>query len=497
MTDNLKYLVILLLTLVSCKSSIPDTSKVTDSGKQPIISPDYTDITIPYNIAPLNFEITEECEESVARISDSEGKEIIAKGPIVKWDEGDWHKLLENNKGKELTGELFTRKGDRWQRSVYALEVTDEPIDRYFSYRLIEPSFVYYNRMALNQRDLTSWDVQTIHNTFYVPNEKGMQCMNCHVPRNNNADNHSQFHIRGEKGGTIIIEGDKVKKIKLTTDRVPSAEVYPAWHPELDLIAYSINGTKQYFHTTDIQKIEVLDVSSDLILYDSENETVLRVTDTPDLLETFPGWSPDGKRLYFSCARVPEGVEADSLKYAYDKVRYDILSLPFDPATRRFTSEVPDTVLCVSEIGKSASLPRISPDGRYMLTCVSDYGTFHIWHSGSDLWLTDLSTGETNPLHEANSDNVDSYHSWSSNSRWIVFSSRRDDHGFTRPYIAYVGNDGKTSNAFVVPQKNPRYYRELFKSFNVPELLVNPVEADRAAILDAVEGAPLQVADIQ
>lgn len=495
MINTIKYAIILLFIAAGCTPSIPPAGQVIETGTLPSISPDYVDVTIPPNIAPLNFEITDSCEESIASFTDEAGTIISARGPMVRWNESDWRRLLENNYGKQLTGSVYTRHGDNWTRKDFSVNVADEPIDRYFSYRLIEPSFVYYNQISLNQRDLTSWDVKAIHNNQYVPDEAGISCMNCHVPRNNNADYHSQFHVRKANGGTVIINGDKVKKIKLTTDSIPSVGVYPAWHPSLDMIAYSINGTKQYFFTNDPQKVEVLDEWSDLILYDSENETVERVTDTKDILETFPAWSPDGTRLYFSAARLPEGVRPDSLKKEFDKIRYDILSLPFDPSSRRFTSSVPDTVLCVSAIGKSASLPRISPDGRYMLTCVGDFGTFHIWHRSSDLWLTDLATGITTPLDAANSDDVDSYHSWSSNSRWVIFSSRRDDKGFTCPYIAYINSDGRPSKAFVVPQKNPRYYRELFKSFNVPEFLVNPVQADRAAILDAINSEPLQVAD--
>lgn len=496
--NTLKYTILLvtvLTALTGCGPSVPSNDKVTANPDSPTISPDYTSVTIPPNIAPLNFEIMEECDESMATIGDDSGHMIKARGPIVKWNEKEWRKLAESNKGKTLSGAVYLRHGKEWTRKDFKVDVAEEPIDRYFSYRLIEPSFVYFNQVALNQRDLTSWDVETIHNNNYVPDESSMSCMNCHVPRNNNADNHSQFHVRNTNGGTVIIVGSHAKKVKLTTDSVPSAGVYPAWHPTEELIAYSMNGTKQYFYTRDPQKVEVLDQWSDLILYDSENETVKRITATPDVLETFPAWNPEGNRLYFSAARVPESAPEDSLQKAYDSVRYDILSLPFDMETKRFTKTEPDTVLCVSRDGKSASLPRISPDGRYMLTCVGDYGTFHIWHKSSDLWLTDLATGETRPLDAANSRDVDSYHSWSSNSRWVIFSSRRDDHGFTRPYIAYIDKDGNPSKAFIVPQENPRYYKELFKSYNVPEFMVNPVETDRATILDAVESTPIQVAD--
>lgn len=44
-------------------------------------------------------------------------------------------------------------------------------------------------------------------------------------------------------------------------------------------------------------------------------------------------------------------------------------------------------------------------------------------------------------LKEVNSSDAESYHSWSSNSRWFVFSSRRDDGLYTRLYIAHASPD--------------------------------------------------------
>ncbi|MDE5850528.1 MAG: hypothetical protein K2H38_10330, partial [Muribaculaceae bacterium] len=142
--------------------------------------------------------------------------------------------------------------------------------------------------------------------------------------------------------------------------------------------------------------------------------------------------------------------------------------------------------------GESALLPRISPDGRYLLYCKAPYGTFHIWHKESDLWMKDLKTGEERSLSNANSGDTDSYHTWASNGRWIVFSSRRDDGSYTRPYIAYIDAQGRDHKAFVVPQENPAYYRELMKSYNVPEFLVAPVDVSRQDILRQVNAPARQ-----
>ena len=80
------------------------------------------------------------------------------------------------------------------------------------------------------------------------------------------------------------------------------------------------------------------------------------------------------------------------------------------------------------------------------------------------------------PLVEVNSDDVESYHSWSSNSRWFVFSSRRIDGLYTRPYIAYVDEDGKVGKPFLLPQKDAGFYQSFMKSFNIPEFITGKVK---------------------
>ncbi len=110
------------------------------------------------------------------------------------------------------------------------------------------------------------------------------------------------------------------------------------------------------------------------------------------------------------------------------------------------------------------------------------YGNFSIWHKDADLYQVDLSTGVYRPLAVLNSEDVESYHSWSSNSRWVVFSSRRIDGLYTRPYIAYVDADGNEHKPFLLPQKDTDYYAGLMKSFNVPEFITGEVKANAYTI---------------
>ena len=279
--------------------------------------------------------------------------------------------------------------------------------------------------------------------------------------------------------------------------------VYPYWHPSGRYIAYSTNTTRQLFHSADPNRIEVFDEASDLQVYDVEkNELLLSPLLKQDsIYETYPVFSADGRSLYF-CAAVeneelkmkneefPSGhgagsnneAAADSsffiLHSSLNDLRYNLCRIDFDPATGTFGNRI-DTIVNAASQHKSISFPRPSYDGRFLCYTLSDYGQFCIWHHEADLYLLDLATGVSRLMDGANSEDTESFHNWSTNSRWLVLSSRRDDGLFTRPYFCHVNADGVVSKAFMLPQRNPRrFYRDRFFSFNVPEFIIAPTQFD-------------------
>ena len=101
---------------------------------------------------------------------------------------------------------------------------------------------------------------------------------------------------------------------------------------------------------------------------------------------------------------------------------------------------------------------------------VANYGTFPLFHPETMLYLADLRTGEVRPMDEIKGDKSDSYHSWSSNSRWFVFASKRGDGQYGKPYFCHLDENGRTTKPFALPQKSARFYVYNLKSFNVPDM---------------------------
>ena len=323
--------------------------------------------------------------------------------------------------------------------------------------------------------------MHTIYENNRTYDEKNNHCINCHNYQNYSSKNFL-FHVRANHGGTMIIENGKAKKVQLKDSTIITSGVYPSWHPRLNMIAFSTNKTGQTFHLYHKEMIEVIDEASDLLLYDVDKNEIRHILRTRGQLETFPCWTPDGKQLYYCSADISNGVDlnqTDSVLTAYiithyDSIRYNLMKLDFDEKTLQFSE--PQTVIDCAAMGKSVTVPRVSPDGKYLLYTLGDYGQFHIWHKSSDLWIKNLETGDEYPLTESNSPDIDSFHSWSSNGRWFVFSSRRDDGNYSRPYIAYFDKEGHSRKAFMLPQEDPEHSILLLKSYNVPELTKDAVE---------------------
>ena len=482
-----QFLTVAMLLLASCANhpDVPSSSK--EAKSLPAIFPDYCDVTVPCNIAPLNFMLSaDEYEACVARLTTPDGQQqTYGSGVKVQIPESEWHAMLDVSKGKSIKVEVWGQKEGEWLSfNPFEIHVAEDPIDEYVSYRLIEPSYVAWTFMEIAQRNLTSFEESQIFNNEITMNDKKIgQCINCHSYQNYKTDN-MLFHVRLANAGTVIVNDGKVSRVNMKRDYTISGGVYPAWHPTAKLVAFSTNKTRQAFHTANPNKIEVYDLASDMILYDVVTDSVSIVSNDSTLLEVYPTWSPDGKYLYY-CKSVPlpEELRDKDIRSTYPKIQYNLYRRSFDVSSHDFGEE--ELVYDAASADKSVTLPRISPDGRYLLFALGQYGCFHSRHHDADIVCIPMDnftgtalTAETSSaidLSLLNSkDYSDSYPSWSSNGHWIMCASRRDDDNYSRVYFAYF-NNGKVSKAFLMPQENPELHLSLLKSYNRPEFMVEPV----------------------
>ena len=456
--------------LAACSTAVENAKQ---EATLPQIYPDYVGVTVPVNIAPLCFNMADESAQYIdAVVTDSHGNSLHAQGEeSVDFDIDDWHALLGKNGGDSLSVTVSAKYEDGWHTySAFSIYVSPDSIDYGLCYRLIAPGYEVWSKMGIYERDLSSFDERAL-----IENTQFEGCVNCHsFNRGNPAD--MSLHIRGPHGATLISHnGSPITAYNTKTDQTLGFCVYPYWHPSGKYIAYSTNSTSQLFHSADSNRIEVFDTASDLQVYDVEKNKLLitPVLKQDSIYETYPVFSADGRSLYFCAAQaIPEG------SYKLDSIRYNLCRIDFNPETGTFGDSI-ETVIDAVAQGKSVSFPRPSYDGRYICYTLSDYGQFSIWHHEADLYMLDLTTKRSTAMNNANSDDTESFHNWSTNSRWMVLSSRRDDGLFTRPYFCHVDKNGVVGKAFMLPQRNPRkFYRDRFLSFNVPDFVINPTRFD-------------------
>jgi hypothetical protein len=489
---------ILFFGLLFCQGCDKEPAGNTENtGRMPVIAPDYTDVTIPPNIAAMNFVIREEGTSfKISATSEGNKYKIILKSSdgIVRFPERAWKKIIGDSRGGRITIRIYSSGGKgqipKEYEPVY-MNVADEPVDGYLTYRLIYPGYYSWSNIKIVQRSIESFEEESLIENQILE----MNCVNCH---SFNQYNPGKFlvHIRGSKGGTYFVEKDKITRRDLKIDAMPGGATYPSWHPGGRYVAFSSNQVRQHFYSEPSKSIEVFDLVSDMILFDIEKNDIVLVkdADTTGYQKTFPSWSPDGRYLYY--CRVLQGKIASTVTMEDLKsTRYDIVRQPFEPESGSFGE--PEIVVNASGAGKSASFPRVSPDGRFLVYTLHDYGTFPMWHREADLHILDLQSGESRKM-ELNSNETESYHTWSSNSSWLVFSSKRTDGRSTRPFLAYIDSQGRSGKPFILPQRDPSRYDKMLESLSLPEfvagrIVVSPRDFVRAAkneTIKAIAGEP-------
>jgi hypothetical protein len=460
--------------------------------RPPRIRPDYADVVIPPNIAPLNFLIEEPGIEYRVRIHATKGKDIIvgSHDPRVVIPPRSWRQLLAENRGGRIAFDVYAKDQEgRWSRFLpFKDDVAREEIDSHVVYRILGPVCSVYRDMGVFQRNLETYDETPVLTTGSCGG-----CMNCHSFANNRPDLFA-LQVRpgmGKKqikGGMFVVRGAHALELKTESKAAPKRPSYIAWHPSGSVIAFSMTKTKQVFHSAGAEIREGYDIESHLAIVNAQTGDVSTSPDIADpaMQEAFPCWSADGKALYFCRAKtlwdngMPPPIE--DLR----TVMYDLVRVPYDVDANKLGS--PETVLSAARTGLSIGEPRASPDGRYLLFCMAPFGSFFPFQAGSDLHLLDLKSGKHRRL-ECNSDSSEAWHCWSSNSRWIVFSSRRDVPLLSNLYFSYIDAEGRAAKPFLLPQEDPSHHDSFLKVYNVPELISGPIAVSQRELVKALDSA--------
>jgi Flp pilus assembly protein TadD len=195
--------------------------------------------------------------------------------------------------------------------------------------------------------------------------------------------------------------------------------------------------------------------------------------DDPEYVQTCAFWSPDQSFIVFAKARgrdpYPPGQPA--ARFANDpnetQIQYDLYRIPFNGGK----GGKAERIVGASENGMSNNFPKVSPDGKWIVWVQNQNGL--LMRPDSKLYIVPSTGGEARPLR-SNLKTMNSWHSFSPNGRWLVFSSKTPTP-YTRLYLTHIDADGNSSPA--IPIDNAT---DANRAVNIPEFMnVGPEGLDR------------------
>ncbi|MDA1349078.1 MAG: tetratricopeptide repeat protein [Chloroflexi bacterium] len=202
-----------------------------------------------------------------------------------------------------------------------------------------------------------------------------------------------------------------------------------------------------------------------LVVYDRETGEIrsLPGADDPRYVQANPAWSPDQETIVFlRAAARPAYSEGPRSTYANDphetSIQFDLYRIPFDDGE----GGTAEPVLGASGNGMSNSFPRFSPDGKWIVFVQAKNGL--LLRPDSQLYIIPAAGGEAR-LMNCNTDRMNSYHSWSPNSRWLAFSSKVN-RPFTQLFLTHVDENGFDTPPVLVPNSTADN-----RAVNLPELV--------------------------
>ncbi|HYP13438.1 MAG TPA: tetratricopeptide repeat protein, partial [Bryobacteraceae bacterium] len=186
--------------------------------------------------------------------------------------------------------------------------------------------------------------------------------------------------------------------------------------------------------------------------------------DDPKYVHTNATWSPDGKYLVFARAEArdpyPEGSKLAEKSNDPNEtpIQYDLYRIPFNGGA----GGKPERIEGASQNGKSNSFPKISPDGKWIVYVQARNGL--LMRPDGQLYIVPATGGKPRKMN-CNTPLMNSWHSFSPNGRWLVFSSKSRSP-YTQMYLTHIDENGNDSPPVLIENSTAAN-----RAVNIPEFV--------------------------
>jgi Tol biopolymer transport system component len=373
-------------------------------------------------------------------------------------------------KGLELNGHS-QRSGLIQASEPVRFRISPDPADNYIVYRLVAPPF-----SSSKTPDLFVRDIREDEPRLFL-SARRTYCVNCHTFSSKQGDTGKlslQVRSLAASGQKLpvylgVYDLDRHSGFRVQLPFEIQMTTFMAWSPDGNKLAFSANqkivALKPILYETQLAGMAI----SDIAIYDlTRNEAyLLPGASDPDMLEVYPCWSLDGSFIVF--CQTPVGAHPAN-------ILFDLVTLPIHESG----DAVARPIEGAAANGRSNYFPHFSPDGKWLSFCQCDGGD--LIRSSSDIYLKHGNL--QGPAHRLECNvayAADSWHSWSSNSRWLVWASKRDGGVYAYLYLTHIDQDGHASPAIRLPMKE-----RPDASFNIPEFVARDPGIREADLFDAI-----------
>jgi len=216
-----------------------------------------------------------------------------------------------------------------------------------------------------------------------------------------------------------------------------------------------------------------------LVVYDTVTGTFkpLPGADDPEYVQSNPTWSPDGKWIVFARTKAYRKDalanarsilldEKDVPEFIQDKepFKFDLYRVPFNDGRGGKAEPIEGA----SHNGKSNYFAKFSPDGKWIIFCKAE--NYMLLMPDSELYIIPAAGGEARRLR-ANTPRMNSWHSWSSNGRWLVFSSKANT-AYTQLFLTHIDEHGESTPPVVLDR-----FTGSDRAANIPEFVPLPADS--------------------